>query len=161
MKTLLNELPPIGLLAGMEAGHREFLACFGQFLRPAAGDTVIAQGSRQENLYLILLGVVHVVFEGRGNAIPLARLGAGDALGEINVVEPSTASASVIARSDALLWRISHQDLKTFVEVDPVAGADLLARLLKLSGQRLRSMNRSLAEANEMKEAIRALSVRS
>ena len=161
MKTLLNELPPIGLLAGMEAGHREFLACFGHFLRPAPGDTVIAQGSRQENLYLILLGVVHVVFEGRGHPIPLARLGAGDALGEINVVEPSTASASVIARSDALLWRISHQDLMTFIEVDPAAGADLLSRLLRLSGERLRSMNRSLAEANEMKDAIRALPVRS
>ncbi|WP_035615980.1 cyclic nucleotide-binding domain-containing protein [Haloferula sp. BvORR071] len=149
----LAELPAIGFLADVDASHREFLASFGSFVRPHSGEALIEEGKEQENLYLIISGVLHVVHEGERNLL-IATLGAGDSLGEVNVFDPATASASVLARSECLIWRISASELEGFFESDPVAGVAFMKGLLRLVGHRIRAMNSKLAESEEKSTAL-------
>jgi CRP/FNR family cyclic AMP-dependent transcriptional regulator len=147
----LPELPAIGFLADMDASHREFLASFGQFVRPSPhdGETLIEEGKPQPNLYLILSGMLHVVSHAGGRNLLVATLGSGDSLGEVNVFDPSTASASVIARSECLIWQISGDELQGFFADDPIAGIEFMKGLLRLEGKRIRAMNAKLAESEE------------
>ena len=145
----LPELPAIGFLADMDPSHREFLASFGKFVRPHDGDALIEESKPQRNLYLILSGVLHVVSHAGGRNLLVASLGAGDSLGEINVFDPGTASASVIARSECLIWQISDSELAGFFADDPVAGIEFMKGLLRLEGKRIRAMNAKLAESEE------------
>lgn len=145
----LPELPAIGFLTEVDDSHREFLASFGSFVRPTTGDILIEEGKPQGNLYLILSGLLHVVAEAAGRELLMAMLGAGDSLGEVNVFDPAVASASVVARSDCLIWRISAEELQGFFDADPIAGLSFMKGLLKLSGHRIRAMNAKLAESEE------------
>jgi CRP/FNR family cyclic AMP-dependent transcriptional regulator len=145
----LTELPAIGFLADRDSSHREFLASFGKFVRPHDGDALIEEGKPQQNLYLILSGMLHVVSHAGGRNLLVASLGAGDSLGEVNIFDPGTASASVIARSECLIWQISKDELIGFFQDDPVAGIDFLKGLLRLEGKRIRAMNAKLADSEE------------
>jgi CRP/FNR family cyclic AMP-dependent transcriptional regulator len=148
----LQELPAIGFLSEVDADHRAFLASFGSFVRPHAGDTLIEEGKEQENLYLILSGLLHVVATAGGRNILVAALGAGDSLGEVNVFDPAKASASVVAKSECLIWRISATELEGFFNDDPAAGLGFMKGLLRLVGHRIRSMNTKLAESEQKAE---------
>jgi len=145
----LPELPAIGFLADMDPSHREFLASFGKFVRPHDGEELIGEGTPQPNLYLILSGMLHVVSHAGGRNLLVASLGAGDSLGEVNIFDPGKASASVIARSECLIWQISESELAGFFADDPVAGIEFMKGLLRLEGKRIRAMNAKLAESEE------------
>ena len=145
----LPELPAIGFLAGVEPSHREFLASFGSFVRPKNGETVIAEGTEQDCLHHILAGMLHVVVAAGERTHLVATLGAGDSLGEVNVVDPAHASASVIARSDCLIWRISGDELRAFLAADAEGGVQLMQGLLGIAAKRIRAMNEKLVDSEE------------
>jgi len=154
----LPELPAIGFLSEVDASHREFLASFGSFVRPHSGESLIEEGKAQENLYLIISGVLHVVASAGGRNLLVATLGAGDSLGEVNVFDPdaANASASVIARSECLIWQISASELEGFFESDAEAGVAFMKGLLRLVGHRIRAMNSKLAESEEKASAMQS-----
>lgn len=142
-----NELPGIGFLADVSSEHRGFLACFGRFLRPQSGDVLIKEGEAQDSLYLILSGTLHVMAEVDGRQILLASFGQGESLGEVNLFDPATASATAIMRSPGVVWVLSRAELGTFLDSDPQAGVEVSKGLLKMLAHRIRSMNEKLASS--------------
>jgi CRP-like cAMP-binding protein len=145
-----NQLPALGFLAGISEEHRSFLACFGKYHRPQSGDTVIVEGEAQDSLYVILAGKLHIVAgASSGQPMLLAALEPGDSMGEINLFDPGTASASAIVRSSALIWSLSRSELDAFIEADPVIGAAVLRALLGQLSKRIRVMNDKLATAEK------------
>lgn len=144
-----TELPAIGFLACLSEEHRSFLSCFGRFLRPAAGDVLIHEGDSQTSLYVILSGTLHVVSEAEGRPVLIASLGEGSVLGEVNLFDPATASASVVVRAGGLVWALDRDEMEGFVEADPVAGLALFRALLAQSAKRIRTMNEKLATADQ------------
>ncbi|MEO5914038.1 MAG: cyclic nucleotide-binding domain-containing protein [Luteolibacter sp.] len=131
----------------MESSHREFLTSFGSFLRPENGDVFIEEGAAQNCLHLILSGMLHVVTAAGERSLLVATLGAGDSLGEVNVFDAASASASVIARSECLIWRITGEELGAFFAADPQGGVQLMQGLLGLSAKRIRAMNAKLVDS--------------
>ena len=146
---LLPELPAIGCLADVSAEHRAFLACFGRFLRLQNGEVLIAEGECQESLYLILTGTLHIVACAAERQTLLATLGAGDSIGEINLFDPATASATAICRSDSQVWALSRREWDAFEQADPVAGVFVLRGLLREVSRRIRRMNAKLVTAEQ------------
>ena len=144
-----SELPAVGFLADVSPEYRAFLACFGRFLRPKSGDLLIKEGDPQESLYMILSGKLHIISEGADRQMLLAALGEGDSFGEVNLFDPGTASASAVFRSDGLVWVLSRDELKTFLEADPAAGVSVLHGLLHQASSRIRQMNEKLADAEQ------------
>jgi CRP/FNR family cyclic AMP-dependent transcriptional regulator len=149
MNNLQQELPAIGFLADVSSEHRSFLATYGRFLRPQPGEVLISAGEPQESLYVILAGSVHITSEVNGRAMLLASLGSGDSIGEINLFDPATASATAVCRSAALVWALSHEELDSFVTADLEAGVAVQQGLLALMARRIRSMNDKLATAEQ------------
>ncbi|MEO8617099.1 MAG: cyclic nucleotide-binding domain-containing protein [Luteolibacter sp.] len=145
----LPELPAIGFLTEVASPHREFLASFGKFVRPKTSEALIEEGTAQNCLYLILTGMLHVVVAAGERSLLVATLGAGDSLGEVNVFDPASASASVIARSECLIWRITGDELGAFFAADAEGGVELLQGLLRLAAKRIRTMNAKLVDSEE------------
>ena len=145
----LLELPAVGFLTEVESSHREFLASFGEFIRPKNGEIVIEEGAAQNCLHLILSGMLHVVTAAGERSLLVATLGAGDSIGEMNVFDPASASASVIARSECLVWRITGDELGAFFAADSQGGVELMQGLLRLASKRIRAMNAKLVTSEE------------
>ena len=144
-----SELPAVGFLSDVSSEHRAFLACFGKFLRPAAGDVLIEEGDEQESLYVILSGTLHIVASHTTRPILLAAFGEGDSIGEINLFDPATASATAVVRTDGLIWMLTRKELESFLAADPVAGISVMKGLLRQVARRIRSMNEKLATAEQ------------
>lgn len=145
----INQLPAIGFLADLDEADRAFLAGYGRFLRVSTGGVVIREGAEQDSLYLVLSGILHVTSEAGGRPILVAALGAGDALGEVNLFDPDTASATVLAKSDCVIWKLTGNELDGCFEADPAVALRLMKGLLRLAASRLRAMNRKLAGSEE------------
>lgn len=145
----VSELPGVGFLSDVSSEHRAFLACFGKFLRPQSGDVLIAEGDAQESLYLILSGTLHIVASADDRPVLLAAFGEGDSIGEINLFDPATASATAIVRSSGVIWSLSRDELEAFLEADPAAGVMVMRGLLRQVAKRIRSMNEKLATAEQ------------
>jgi CRP-like cAMP-binding protein len=146
----LPELPALGFLAEVPSEHRAFLTGFGKFHRPTKGEVFIHEGCPQEALSLVLAGKLHVLTSTDDHPLHLADLGAGDVLGEVNIFDPSVASATVIARADCLIWSMTRSELAGLIEADPEAGQSVMWGLLRLLSGRLRRMNENLAEYREL-----------
>jgi CRP/FNR family cyclic AMP-dependent transcriptional regulator len=142
------ELPSLGFLSQVSSEHRSFLSCFGRFLRPEVGTTLIQQGEKQDSLYIILSGSLHIVSEVDGRQVLIASLGEGDAIGEVNLFDPGNASASAVVRVAGLIWSLTREELEAFVESDPIAGLSVFRGLLAQASRRIRSMNEKLATAD-------------
>jgi CRP-like cAMP-binding protein len=143
----LSELPAVGFLTDVPADHRAFLTGFGKFLRPHNGDILIAEGTNQESLSLVLEGTLHVVTSLTSHPMLLATVGAGDSLGEINLFDPAVASATVIARSECLIWSMTRGELEGLIDADPTAGLSVMRGLLRQLSKRIRQMNEKLSDA--------------
>lgn len=148
--TPANQLPSLGFLAGIPEEHRSFLACFGKYHRPGEGETLIVEGAAQDSLFVVLAGKLHIVTAASTDRpLLLAALGPGDSMGEINLFDPGTASASAIARGNALVWSLSRSELDSFLDADPAIGVSVLRALLGQLSQRIRLMNEKLATAEK------------
>jgi len=75
----------------------------------------------------------------------IARVEAGETIGEVNVFDPAVASANVIAKEFSQIWRASRADVDAFIAAYPDAAAPLLAGLLTCLCHRIRRMNEKLA----------------
>ncbi len=144
-----TELPGLGFLSQVSPEHRAFLACFGKYHRPGAGDVLINEGEKQNSLYIVLHGSLHIVTEVEGRQVLIASLGKGDAIGEVNLFDPGNASASVIVRSPSLIWSLTKEELDAFTEADPVACIEVFRGLLAQVSRRIRTMNEKLADADK------------
>lgn len=98
---------------------------------------------------MILSGTLHITSESAGRQMLLATLGEGDSFGEVNLFDPGTASASAVFRSGGLVWVLSRDELRAFLEADPAAGVAVLQGLLHQASSRIRHMNEKLADAEQ------------
>ena len=140
----LPEIPAIGYLSEVEQEHRAFLTGFGKFVRTTDGQRLITEGEKQDTLYLVLSGKLHVTSAVDGRAVLLANLGEGETLGEINLFDPQKASANVTSMGECLIWSLSRDEMEGLFAADPVAGVAVLKGLLKQVSARIRTMNEKL-----------------
>ena len=149
----LPEIPAIGFLSEASQEHRQFFTSFGKFLRPDSGSVIIQEGQAQESLCLILSGTLHVVVDSAESPILLAKLSKGDSLGEINLMDPAAASATVIARESCLIWSITRDELNGLLAADPAAGLAaglaVMKGLLRQLSSRIRQMNQKLVGSEQ------------
>lgn len=102
----------------------------------SAGEYLFHEGDRPSSAFLIEEGAMEIHSGGPMHRLVLARLGPGDLLGEMSVVDQSTRTASALALSNTVLLVIDGDQIK-----DRLAASDPIIRML-LDGQikRYRSM---------------------
>jgi CRP-like cAMP-binding protein len=143
------ELPAISFLEDLVDDDRLLLGNYGEFLPVQAGQVLIQEGEPQDSLYLLISGLLHVSRTVDGIRTLLWRVTPGETIGEINLFDPSEASADVTAQEFSQVWKVNRGDLETFVNAYPQAGACVMAGVARLLSKRLRAMNARFATLQE------------
>jgi CRP-like cAMP-binding protein len=149
------EIPAVGIAALLEDEDRLLLSNYGEFLPVQPEQLLIEEGRPQDSLYFVISGVLHVHTLHEGKPALLARIEGGATIGEVNVFDPATASASVTAKAFSQVWRADRGAIDDYVAAYPEAGTRLLLGLLREMSQRIRNMNEKLAVA-ELEAALRS-----
>ena len=114
-----------------------------------AGDTLFQQGDLSDRAYIVESGLVEVVAKTGDGEVVLARLGPGEVVGEMGLIDGSERTASVRALSDSELLVISAEQLRHKLrEADPV-----VALLLETMLRRLRDIRGGSPSANPCEPA--------
>ena len=124
-----------------------------------AGESVFRQGEVGVGMYVLLKGSLEVsvdhIVEG-GGAVHnhmVARLQAGDFLGELSLVEHnSRRTATAIANEESQLIGFFKPDLFEILERQPATGVKILLRLSEVLGRRLKE---TTTKVTELKEQLR------
>ena len=105
------------------------------------GSVLIRQGEVGDCMYVILRGRVRVerVHPGIPDPIVLARLGPGDVVGEMGLLDGNPRSATVIALDDVVVAQLTSTDL-----------SETINRYPEVSGALLRLLTRRLRQTNEL-----------
>jgi Predicted membrane protein len=126
---LLKEIPIFKLLDPSEA---QGLAAKLTVVNFKAGEPVFFTGDPGDAMYVICEGEAEVFFKNdTGEKIVLERPGKGDFFGELSFLEQGCRSASVAAATDLKAFRLSHADLREFLESRPHAAMHMLAAIAK------------------------------
>lgn len=114
-----------------------------------ATETIISEGDRCNEVYLVLAGRVRVLgsvsLDERRTVRPgVSELGQGDVFGELAVFDQQPRSASVVAVSDCEVAVLDGAALLAFLDAHPDIGYPLLKELVGTLVGRLRKANLKL-----------------
>jgi CRP/FNR family cyclic AMP-dependent transcriptional regulator len=145
-KFVRPELPSLGIVAQMDPEDRALLGGYGEFMPAHPGQQLISAGESQDYLYFVISGLLNVSISVDGREKLVARVEAGETLGEINVFDPGKASATVTAQEFSQIWKAGRNDIDQFIKAYPEAGASLLAGIITIMSRRIRHMNDKIAD---------------
>ena len=99
----------------------------------APGETLVAEESESEGLFVIASGTVRVTKkDADGETMVLAELGPGDVVGEIGIVLRRPATATVHALSAAVAMELTREGFAEAIKAHPT----LLGELYQLATER-------------------------
>jgi CRP/FNR family transcriptional regulator, cyclic AMP receptor protein len=125
----------------------ESLAAHLQLRRRAKGEVVCKEGDADPALFIIAQGSVSILkHDADDREKLLAKLGPGQTLGEMALLDGQPRSASAVAAEDLVLLVFTRAELDRLVEAKPRLGVKLLWKLARFLSQRLRQTSGALAE---------------
>ena len=139
-----HTLPALGWLAKLTTEQRTRLKTFGETFSLKKGDGLIEQSQPQAHLHFLLKGELKVQVSSKEAVVPLGYVQVGGCVGEMSLLEPGTASASVSASAPSEVWTITREQFDHFVTDHPVAGAVLLRGIALILADRLRKGSQRL-----------------
>ena len=111
-------------------------------------DLIIAEGSVQSNLYLILSGFVHITGGKEKSKLTLDRLGPNEVFGEMSFLENAPASASVVAEDNVIVQQIESAHLNSLLASDYGFSSRFYNSLAITLSERLRDLQTNQKELN-------------
>ena len=137
----------------LDAGPWAELAASAEPAQLRAGEWLWRQGDPGDSLYVVLTGRLEAVLERPAPARVLRVVGRGQAVGELALLTDATRSASVRARRDSELLRVSREAFEALLDERP-AFAVALTRVL---GRQLREATSSTIEQDPVPGTIAVL----
>lgn len=115
--------------------------------RRRKGEVLFNEGDPDPSMFIIVQGWVAIMKEdgARGSTL-LARLGPGQTLGEMALLDGWARSATCVADDDLVLLVFKRSELDRLLEDKPKLGVKLLLKLARFLSQRLRQTSGTLAE---------------
>lgn len=130
---LLRGVP---MLASLSNRHLQEIARHADELHWEAGRPFVTEGVRGQELFVIAQGKATVQRHGK----TIAKVGPGDFVGELSLLDHKPRTASVVADEPMVLLVISDREFKPLLEAVP----RLAEALLKSLAARLRSADEAL-----------------
>lgn len=144
-RDFLRSAPLFSALVDADA---DALAALGREEVYKKGQAIFREREPSGKLYLVVSGVVEITKTSPGSERPaaLARLERGDVLGEVSAFDgtprASTASAAVTPETRVAVWDM--EDFHAFLSARPAAASEILRRLVKTLGERLRKTSEAV-----------------
>ncbi|MEE4361518.1 MAG: cyclic nucleotide-binding domain-containing protein [Pseudomonadales bacterium] len=129
-------------------------------LRFEQDDLVFREGAPGRYICFVVEGQLEVV-KGvdPGRAVPIARIGPGRSVGEMSIVDGSTCSATVVARTPTMVLALTREHFDALVTEHPRLGVEIYRGISKLLAISLRQTSEDLAEARTPGDGRLPLSV--
>ena len=134
----ISSLEQVPLLAGCSPAVIEKVAAATGEQAFAPGQAVVQQGQVGNGLYIVVSGAVRIV----AGSEELARLGPGEFLGELSVIDQQPRSASAIADGPTVCLALASWDLFDLLAQD----SELALNLLRGLAARLRDADAQLRD---------------
>ena len=138
--TLSAQLADSGFKKTDTARLKEFL----ERVSVKEGEYLIRQGEEADRLYFIEQGMVSIYLELPGKRVRLQTLGLGTAVGELDLYLGKTCTASVIAESPAITYRLTRTALLEMRQKEPALAAAFHEYVAHLLSERLAATTRTL-----------------
>ena len=105
------------------------------------GETIIRQGDMGDTMYVVQEGQVEVVVEHGGQEVLLGLRGAGQPIGEMEIIERQPRSATVRARGQARVLTLDKKSFLRRVHEDP----SLAFYMMQTMSHRIRELSAEVA----------------
>lgn len=135
----------LGQLDDLDA---EWLARAGTRRRLADREVVIQQGQASPSLYILLAGELAVDVTGVGR---VAKLTAGEVVGEMSFVDSAPPSATVLADGDAFVLEVAKAALEAKIAADAGFGLRFYRAIALFLADRLRTAQQRKAAGGKVK----------
>jgi CRP-like cAMP-binding protein len=143
-------LPQAGVLEGLSEKSLENLGHYGRYEQVEAGTVLITEGKKQDRFYVIVSGELTVTTTKGKREVQLSVVKAGECLGEVSLLEPGPASATVRVTKAATLWSMDIHDLRVYI-LDHAGGAGaLLMGMATCLSARLREANEVIRKNHKL-----------
>ena len=134
-------LPPVGILGAMTDVSLANLAPYGKYHHFKPGAVVIRDGEIQKRFYIVVAGKLAIAAVVDGKEVPLNETFAGECLGEVSLLAPGPASATVRVVETSTLWSMDIDGFRKYL-AEHVGGAGaLLLGMATCLCQRMRHAN--------------------
>ncbi len=107
----------------------------------AKGDVIVAQGNPGDAVYVIHSGAAHIDCDCNGENIRVGTSKPGDLVGEMSFLTQDDASATVTAREDTVIYKLSRSAFTDLMREDPDLVYAIFAHLLTHTANVIRQMN--------------------
>ena len=131
---LKNRFPALG---AVDDDSLDLLLGAASRICPGAGETLIASGAHSETMYLICAGSVRVSLDAPDECAILGDFGPGQWIGEMGMIQPAHAAASVVTLEDCVLLALSHDGFMGLRRHSPMLTSVLLQMLCRDLSARL------------------------
>lgn len=139
-----------GFLSELLPEERATLSARGAFRTLAPGEILMEQGGAQDTLYVVINGTLRVRIRSPFSVVDLGEIQAGETVGEMNVIDPLAASATVCADKNLCdVWGIKKPAFERYLEECPRAGIAILRWVSLLLTRRVRKASNRLIRAAE------------
>jgi len=136
----VDVLKKVPVLSGLSRRDLDLIARVADEVKVEKGRVLTRQGGLGMEFLLILEGSARVERDGK----VIARLGPGDFLGEMSLIDGKPRSATVIADSPSALLAVQARSFRTLLDTVPGLQSKVLIALC----ERLRAADASLALVN-------------
>lgn len=143
------DLPALGIVEFLTDDERDVLSGYGDFVPIQDQQLLIEKGQAQDALYLLCSGKLEIFTHLADRRINLGLVEPGQCVGEVNMFDPSEASASVAGEGFCQAWCINRSQLEGFMNDNPVAAAKFLIGIASQLSKRVRQANATLTAAKD------------
>jgi SulP family sulfate permease len=102
-----------------------------------AGEALVSEATWSDELFLVCAGRLDIALEGRDQAHHLAELSPGSMFGDVALLDPAPAGATVFTSEGATLLRMTRERFDRLHGAHPLAAAALLGEVLRSLAARL------------------------
>ena len=120
----------------------------------AKGATLVRQGEPARGAFVLRQGAVEaIVTLPGGENLRVARLGAGQVIGEMALIETGTCTATVLASEDVEGWFVAHDDFRALVSQRHSAALALQHAVTMILAEKLGALNARVAATPAREDA--------
>ncbi len=127
----------IALSEGLRDEDIQWLFQVGEEKAVNPGTALVHEGARPNAIFIVIRGGFSVGVEALANE-PLAKLGAGELIGEISFLEGSAASATIVADEESAVLVITSKVLNERIREDTAFAARMYRAFALVAERRLR-----------------------
>ncbi|HAT11359.1 MAG TPA: cyclic nucleotide-binding domain-containing protein [Planctomycetes bacterium] len=111
----------------------------------AAGTIIVRQGEKGDRLWCVAEGTVEVQRGVAGAPVVIARLGPGETIGEMELIDMQPRSGTVVALTDCTLYGLALRDILALQREDLPSFTLVIMNLARDLSRRLRRMDATAA----------------